>query len=111
MTIEQHPAYLYAVALVNDDIARGVEGVDHPVNAWVRAQAQEFLDVCDGKDKKYCINEKKLRKIGKLMKLMRMPSGLVAGKSIYEATQRLPVAFLCGGAVRCVPQRPETAAV
>lgn len=51
MTIEQHPAYLYAVALVNDDIARGVEGVDHPVNAWVRAQAQEFLDVCDGKDK------------------------------------------------------------
>ena len=37
MTIKQHPAYLYAVALVNDDIAQGVEGVDHPVNAWVRA--------------------------------------------------------------------------
>ena len=105
MTIKQHPAYLYAVALVNDDIARGVEGVDHPVNAWVRAQAQEFLDVCDGKDKKYCINEKKLRKIGKLMKLMQMPSGLVAGKSIYEATSGYQWLFYA--AVLCVVYRND----
>ena len=105
MTIKQHPAYLYAVALVNDDIAQGVERVDHPVNAWVRAQAQEFLDVCDGKDKKYCINEKKLRKIGKLMKLMQMPSGLVAGKSIYEATSGYQWLFYA--AVLCVVYRND----
>jgi len=47
---------------------------------------EEFIRICDGKDKKYIISEKKLRQLENILKLLIMPKGLKAGKSLYETT-------------------------
>lgn len=75
--IKQHPSYRYACQVLKGE-------ADAP--RYVVAQAAEFKTVADGADPKYCVNEKKLNKIDKLLKLMVMPKGLKAGRSLYEAT-------------------------
>lgn len=74
--IKGHPSYKYACQVLKGK-----------VNAprYVIAQAADFKAVADGTDSKYCINEKKLKKVDGLLKLMVMPKGLKAGKSIYDA--------------------------
>lgn len=75
--IESHHSYLYAV-----EVAEG----NTPAPKYVIAQAKEFLTTARDENPKYCVNEKTVRKIDKLLKLMVMPKGLKAGKSVYEAT-------------------------
>lgn len=88
--IKGHPSYKYACQVLKGK-----------VNAprYVIAQAADFKAVADGTDSKYCINEKKLKKVDGLLKLMVMPKGLKAGKSIYDAMAGyqwlLAVACLC----------------
>ena len=53
---------------------------------YVKLQMEEFIRICDGKDKKYIISEKKLRQLENILKLLIMPKGLKAGKSLYETT-------------------------
>ena len=53
---------------------------------YVKLQMQEFIDICDGKDDKYIINEKKVKQVESILKLLIMPKGLKAGKSLYECT-------------------------
>lgn len=53
---------------------------------YVKLQMKEFLRVCDGKDDKYVISKKKLRQLENILKLLVMPKGLKAGKSLYEVT-------------------------
>ena len=53
---------------------------------YVKLQMKEFLRVCDGKDDKYVISKKKLRQLENILKLLIMPKGLKAGKSLYEVT-------------------------
>lgn len=56
------------------------------VPKYVKKQAKEFIKIADGKDKKYYLNEDKVKQIESILKLLIMPKGLKAGTSLYECT-------------------------
>ena len=53
---------------------------------YVKRQMREFMRICQGKDKKYTISEKKLKQVENILKILRMPKGLKAGQSLYKCT-------------------------
>ena len=53
---------------------------------YVKLQMREFMRVCEGKDKKYLVSEKKVRQVENVLKVLKMPKGLKAGQSLYECT-------------------------
>lgn len=53
---------------------------------YVKLQMKEFIRICDGKDKKYVISEKKLRQLENILKILNMPKGLKAGQPLYNCT-------------------------
>lgn len=53
---------------------------------YVKLQMKDFMRVCEGKDKKYIISEKKLNKVENVLKLLNMPKGIKAGESLYDCT-------------------------
>ena len=53
---------------------------------YVKKQMKDFIRTYEGKSKKYIISEKKLKQIEGVLKLLKMPKGLKAGKTIYECT-------------------------
>lgn len=53
---------------------------------YVRLQMREFMRMWDGKDGKYVISRRKLTQIEGILKLLIMPKGLKAGKTLYECT-------------------------
>jgi phage terminase large subunit-like protein len=56
------------------------------VPRYVKKQARVFIKVADGKDDKYYLDEKKVKQIENVLKILVMPKGLKAGKSLYECT-------------------------
>lgn len=75
--IENHPSYRYAKA-----VAEG----NTPAPKYVIAQAKVFLRIARDENPAYRINEKTLKTMDKLLKLMVMPKGLRAGQSMYDAS-------------------------
>ena len=53
---------------------------------YVKKQMKEFIRIADGKDDKFYLNEDKVIQIESVLKLLIMPKGLKAGKSLYECT-------------------------
>lgn len=53
---------------------------------YVKLQMKEFMLVHEGKDEKYMISKKKLKQLENILKLLIMPKGLKAGKTLYETT-------------------------
>lgn len=53
---------------------------------YVKLQMKDFMRVYEGKDEKYIISKKKLKQLENILKLLVMPKGLKAGKSLYETT-------------------------
>lgn len=53
---------------------------------YVKLQMADFMKICEGKDKKYIVSAKKLKQIESVLKLLIMPKGLKAGKTLYECT-------------------------
>ena len=53
---------------------------------YVKLQMQEFINIAEDKDKKYKINEIKLKQVNNILKLLIMPKGLKAGQTLYEST-------------------------
>ena len=53
---------------------------------YVKKQMEDFIDICEDKNEKYIISEKKLKQVENILKLLIMPKGLKAGKSLYECT-------------------------
>ena len=53
---------------------------------YVKLQMQEFMDVYEGKSDKYIFSEKKYKQLVAILKLLIMPKGLKAGKTLYECT-------------------------
>lgn len=53
---------------------------------YVKKQMKQFIRICDGKDKKYVISEKKLTQLENILKILNMPKGLKAGESLYNCT-------------------------
>lgn len=53
---------------------------------YVKLQMKEFVDMCDGKNDKYIVSEKKVKQLENILKLLVMPKGLKAGQSLYQCT-------------------------
>ncbi len=56
------------------------------VPKYVKKQCKEFIKIADGKSDKYYLDEDKIKQIENVLKLLIMPKGLKAGKSLYECT-------------------------
>ena len=70
---------------------------------YVKLQMRDFMRICEGKDKKYKVSEKKLKQVENILKLLRMPKGLKAGQSLFECTVGYQWLFYI--AVLCVVYR------
>lgn len=90
MTIKDHKSYRYAHSVVQGS-------VEAPV--YVVKQCKEFIDICDGKQKDYFVDLKRIKRIDKILKLIRMPKGLRINERIYDCLSGfqwvLIVAALC----------------
>lgn len=53
---------------------------------YVKLQMKDFMRICENKDEKYFVSEKKINQIELILKLLIMPKGLKAGKTLYECT-------------------------
>lgn len=53
---------------------------------YVKLQMRAFMRISEDKDKKYMISQKKYEQIEQILKLLIMPRGLKAGKTLYECT-------------------------
>lgn len=72
----ENKAYLYCKKAVKENTTP----------KFVKLQMKDFMRICEGKDKKYKISEKKLKQLSGLLKLLNMPKGLKAGESLYDCT-------------------------
>ena len=54
---------------------------------YVKLQMREFMRLCEDKDKKYKVSVSKIKQIEDLLKLLIMPKGLKAGKTLYEVSE------------------------
>lgn len=63
---------------------------------YVKLQMREFIRMCEGKNKKYVVSEKKFKQIENILKILRMPKGLKAGQSIYDCTTEYQWVFYEG---------------
>ena len=53
---------------------------------YVKLQMRDFMRICEGKDKKYIVSERKVKQVENILKILRMPKGLKAGKSLYDCS-------------------------
>lgn len=53
---------------------------------YVKSQMLDFMNTYEGKNDKYFISQKKYEQIESILKLLIMPKGLKAGKTLYECT-------------------------
>ena len=53
---------------------------------YVKLQMKAFMEICEGKNDKYIISKKKLKQLENILKLLIMPKGLKAGRTLYECT-------------------------
>ena len=53
---------------------------------YVKAQMKAWMKICEGKDKKYIVSEKKVKQVENILKVLNMPKGLKAGESLYSCT-------------------------
>ena len=76
------------------DYAKAV--VKGQVNApkYVKKQCREYLKIVSGKDKTYMTDSKKREQIIGLTKLLKIPRGLSAGKTVYETLAGFQWMFL-----------------
>ena len=66
---------------------------------YVKKQMRAWMLIAEGKHPKYKVSEKKLKQIEALLKILKMPKGLKAGKSLFECSAKYQwltyVAVLC----------------
>ena len=72
----ENKAYLYCKKAVKENT----------IPKFVKLQMKDFMRICEGKNKKYKISEKKLKQLNGLLKLLNMPKGLKAGVPLAECT-------------------------
>lgn len=44
------------------------------------------MKICEGKNRKYIVSEKKVRQVENILKLLKMPKGLKAGQTLFECS-------------------------
>lgn len=47
---------------------------------------RDWMRICDGKDKKYIVSDKKVKQLENVLKILNMPKGLKAGQPLYDCT-------------------------
>lgn len=72
----KNKAYEYCLESINKDTTP----------KYVKLQMQEFIDIYEGKNDKYIINETKVKQLENILKLLIMPKGLKAGQTLYQCT-------------------------
>lgn len=95
--IYNNKAYIYA--------KQGLKSKEVP--KYVKKQMRVFLKIAEGKDKKYCINEKKVKQIENVLRLLIMPKGLKAGQTLYQCTTNYQWLFYIS--ILAVVYREDTA--
>lgn len=70
---------------------------------YVKAQMRDFIKICDGKNKTYCVSKNKLKQVENILKILIMPKGLKAGQTLYECTTGYQ--WLMYTAMLCVVRR------
>ncbi len=70
---------------------------------YVKLQMRDFMRICEDKDKKYKISERKVKQVENILKILRMPKGLKAGQSLFECTTGYQWLFYI--AILCVVYR------
>lgn len=53
---------------------------------YVKKQMRLWMRIAEGKDRKYKVNEKKVKQIEEILKLLIMPKGPKAGQTLYECS-------------------------
>ena len=53
---------------------------------YVKLQMKAWMKICEGKDKKYVVSDKKVKQVENILKLLHMPKGLRAGESLYTCS-------------------------
>ena len=53
---------------------------------YVKKQMRLFMEIAEGKDKKYKVSTAKIKQIEEILRLLIMPRGLKAGQSLYDTT-------------------------
>lgn len=81
--IQENKAYKYAKSVVEGTLKR-FDGKRVTSPRYVIKQCKEFINIAEGKSEKWKISEFKLKQITSILKILRMPKGLKAGKSLYE---------------------------
>ena len=78
----------------DNDYARAV--VNKEINApkYVRKQCRLYLKIVDGRDKKFCIDKTKRSRIIEMTRLLIVPRGLSAGKTVFETLSGFQWLFL-----------------
>lgn len=100
--IEKHKSYIYAKKVVNNNLT-DFKGEKIKAPKYIKIQCKEFLKIANGNNKKYCIDESKLKKIDGILKLLNMPRGLKAGQSMFDCLTDYQALFLT--AIFCVVYR------
>ena len=96
VTTMKNKAYEFCKISVNQDTTP----------KYVKLQMQEFIDIVEDKNKKYKINEVKLKQVNNILKLLVMPKGLKAGQTLYECTTGYQWLFYI--AILCTVYRDNT---
>lgn len=53
---------------------------------YVKKQIRAWLRIADGKDKKFCVDEHKVKQVETILKLLNMPKGETAGETLYKCS-------------------------
>ena len=53
---------------------------------YVKLQMEDFINICEGKNEKYIVSDKKVKQLENILKLLIMPKGLKAGQTLFECT-------------------------
>lgn len=53
---------------------------------YVKLQMRKWMEIAEGKNKKYIVSEKKVSQIENILRVLIMPKGLKAGQTLFEAT-------------------------
>lgn len=81
--IKTHPSYQYAGKAVSGRL-KNADGKKTKAPKYVIKQCKEWLAIADNKSDKWKVDEKKVKIIDGLLKLLIMPKGLKAGRTMYD---------------------------
>lgn len=73
----KNKAYQYAIDVIDKKVS---------APKYVIKQCEKFIEIAEGKNAKYKINEIKVKQIESILKILIMPKGLKAGQSIYQCS-------------------------